>query len=298
MAKVGPLDGVRVVEMTSWMAAPGAGAALADMGADVIKVEPLTGDVARGINRKARVHPDSPDIDGSFTVDNRGKRSVAVAIDRPDGRRPRPPAGQPAPTSCCATCCRRARQRYGLDAESLFEVKPNLVHATLTGYGLNGPDASRPGYDVMAFFGRGGDHRAADDARPARPAARLGAGRPHHVAGDGRGDPRRAARRRAHRRGPGGRRQPDAHGDVDDGRRPVVGADRRAPADQAGARPAAGRDRHRVPLQRRPLPHPQHARATVVAAVLRDARPSGMGRRRALRTRRGHASTTWPRSPG
>src|SRR6478735_6434928 len=82
---IGPLDGVRVVEMTSWMAAPGAGAALADMGADVIKVEPLTGDIARGINRKARVHPDSPDIDGSFTVDNRGKRSVAIAIDRPDG---------------------------------------------------------------------------------------------------------------------------------------------------------------------------------------------------------------------
>ncbi len=47
------------------------------------------------------------------------------------------------------------QQRYGLDPASLFEVKPNLIHATLTGYGLNGPDASRPGYDVMAFFGRG-----------------------------------------------------------------------------------------------------------------------------------------------
>ena len=112
MAKIGPLDGVRVVELTSWMAAPGAGAAMADMGADVIKVEPLTGDVARGINRRARVHPDSPDIDGSFTMDNRGKRSVAVAIDR--RRAPNWSAGwPPAPMCCCATCCRRARRATG-----------------------------------------------------------------------------------------------------------------------------------------------------------------------------------------
>jgi len=151
---IGPLDGVRVVEMTSWMAAPGAGAALADMGADVIKVEPLTGDIARGINRKARVHPDSPDIDGSFTVDNRGKRSVAIAIDRPDGAELVRRLISRADVLLCNLLPSR-QQRYGLDPESLFAVKPNLVHATLTGYGLNGPDASRPGYDVMAFFGRG-----------------------------------------------------------------------------------------------------------------------------------------------
>ena len=151
---VGPLDGVRVVEMTSWMAAPGAGAALADMGADVIKVEPLTGDIARGINRKARVHPDSPDIDGSFTVDNRGKRSIAVAIDRPDGADLVRRLISRADVLLCNLLPSR-QQRYGLDPASLFEVKPNLIHATLTGYGLNGPDASRPGYDVMAFFGRG-----------------------------------------------------------------------------------------------------------------------------------------------
>jgi crotonobetainyl-CoA:carnitine CoA-transferase CaiB-like acyl-CoA transferase len=155
MAKVGPLDGVRVVEMTSWMAAPGAGAALADMGADVVKVEPLTGDVARGINRRARLHPDSPDIDGSFAMDNRGKRSVAVAIDQPQGADIVRRLVATADVLLCNLLPSR-QARYGLDAESLFKVKPNLVHATLTGYGLNGPDASRPGYDVMAFFGRGG----------------------------------------------------------------------------------------------------------------------------------------------
>jgi crotonobetainyl-CoA:carnitine CoA-transferase CaiB-like acyl-CoA transferase len=154
MAKVGPLDGVRVVELTSWMAAPGAGAVLADMGADVIKVEPITGDIARGINRRARLHPDSPDIDASFTVDNRGKRSITVAIDQPEGAEIVRRLVRRADVLLCNLLPAR-QQRYGLDAESLFEVKPNLVHATLTGYGLNGPDASRPGYDVMAFFGRG-----------------------------------------------------------------------------------------------------------------------------------------------
>src|ERR1017187_3993984 len=78
----GPLEGVRIVEVSSWMAAPSAAAMMADMGADVIKVEPLTGEAARGMSRKAK---DAPDIDYSFQMDNRGKRSVAVAIDRPGG---------------------------------------------------------------------------------------------------------------------------------------------------------------------------------------------------------------------
>ncbi|MCU1503299.1 MAG: putative CoA-transferase, partial [Ilumatobacteraceae bacterium] len=66
MAEVGPLDGIRVVELTNWMAGPSAAAALADMGADVIKVEPLTGDVARNMSRPARLRPGGPDIDASF----------------------------------------------------------------------------------------------------------------------------------------------------------------------------------------------------------------------------------------
>src|SRR3954451_5288486 len=127
---IGPLDGVRVVELTSWMAAPGAGAVLADMGADVVKVEPLTGDVARGINRKARVHPDSPDIDGSFTMDNRGKRSVAVAIDKPAGAEIGPRLVSEADVLLCNLPPSR-QAKYGLDAAPLFKVKPNLVHATL-----------------------------------------------------------------------------------------------------------------------------------------------------------------------
>ena len=67
------------------MAAPSAGAILADMGADVIKVEPLSGDAVRGLIRPPKVEGDAADIDFSFTVDNRGKKSVAIAFNEPAG---------------------------------------------------------------------------------------------------------------------------------------------------------------------------------------------------------------------
>ena len=80
-----PLGGVRVLELANWMAGPSAGAVLADLGADVIKVEPLGGDAVRGLMRQPKAPPGRASIDYSFTADNRGKRSVAVAIDRPEG---------------------------------------------------------------------------------------------------------------------------------------------------------------------------------------------------------------------
>src|SRR5829696_6818268 len=151
---VAPCSGIRVVELTNWMAAPSAAAILADLGADVVKVEPLKGDPVRGLMRPPKLPEGTPRLDYSFQVDNRGKRSVAVAIDRPEGgdlvRR--------LVADCDIFVCNLLpyRQvRYGLDAETLLAITPRLIHATLTGYGLTGPDAQRPGYDVTAFFGRG-----------------------------------------------------------------------------------------------------------------------------------------------
>ena len=111
----GPLDGVRVVEISSWMAAPSAGAVLADMGADVVKVEPLTGDVVRGMSRKAK---DAPDIDHSFHFDNRGKRSIAVALDRPDGAAVVRQLADRSDVFLCNLLPHR-QQRYGLDPATL-----------------------------------------------------------------------------------------------------------------------------------------------------------------------------------
>lgn len=150
-----PLDDVRVVEVDSWMAAPSAGAILADLGADVVKVEPLTGDPMRGMGRPAKLGGDLDGYDFTFDVDNRGKRSVAVDLRTDDGA--------DIVRRLCATAdvfmCNLlpARQaRFGVDAPTLQSIRPQLVHATLTGYGTHGPQAWRPGYDVTAFFGRSG----------------------------------------------------------------------------------------------------------------------------------------------
>jgi crotonobetainyl-CoA:carnitine CoA-transferase CaiB-like acyl-CoA transferase len=148
---VGPLDGVRVVEISSWMAAPSAGAVLADMGADVVKVEPLSGDAVRNMSRKAK---NAPDIDHSFHMDNRGKRSIAVAIDRPDGAEIVRKLLDRADVFLCNLLPHR-QERFGLDPATVHGRNPRLVHATLSGYGLVGPDVQRPGFDVTTFFGRG-----------------------------------------------------------------------------------------------------------------------------------------------
>jgi crotonobetainyl-CoA:carnitine CoA-transferase CaiB-like acyl-CoA transferase len=166
------MDGVRVVEISSWMAAPSAGALLADMGADVVKIEPLTGDVVRGMSRPAK---GAPEIDHSFHVDNRGKRSVAVALDREEGAEIVRKLADAADVFLCNLLIHR-QQRYGLDPATLHARNPRLVHATLSGYGLTGPDAIRPGFDVTTFFGRAGITDAMTEPDGVAPAPRPAQG--------------------------------------------------------------------------------------------------------------------------
>ncbi len=154
-AGITPLDGVRVIEVDSWMAAPSAGAILADLGADVIKVEPLGGDAMRGTGRPAKVDGDFRGYDFVFDVDNRGKRSIAVDLASEGGSSVVQRLCDAADIFLCNLLPRR-QERFGLDPSSLLERNPTLVHATLTGYGTHGPEAWRPGYDVTAFFGRSG----------------------------------------------------------------------------------------------------------------------------------------------
>jgi crotonobetainyl-CoA:carnitine CoA-transferase CaiB-like acyl-CoA transferase len=149
-----PLDGVRVIEVANWMAAPGAAALMADMGADVVKVEPLHGDAMRGATRQPSVPEGADPIDAAFQMDNRGKRSIAVAINQPRGADLVRRLTARADVFLCNLLPAR-QTRYGLDAGTLLRANPRLVHATLTGYGPDGPDAARPGYDLTAYFGRG-----------------------------------------------------------------------------------------------------------------------------------------------
>jgi crotonobetainyl-CoA:carnitine CoA-transferase CaiB-like acyl-CoA transferase len=170
-----PLSDITVIEVDSWMAAPSAGAILADLGARVIKVEPLGGDPMRGNSRPAKVDSAAQKgYDFQFDVDNRGKDSIAVAMDQPEGAALVRELVKGAQVFMCNLLPQRQR-KFGLDADALLALQPRLVHATFTGYGSDGPDAQRPGYDVTAFFGRSGLYDAmregADGAVPmARPA--------------------------------------------------------------------------------------------------------------------------------
>jgi crotonobetainyl-CoA:carnitine CoA-transferase CaiB-like acyl-CoA transferase len=149
-----PLDGITIIEIDNWMAAPSAAAILSDMGATVIKVEPLTGDPMRGNFRPAKVDG-LRDYDFQFDVDNRGKRSVCVDLTNPVAIDILHKLCGQAQIFMCNLLTQR-QEKFRLDPETLLAINPSLVHATLTGYGTTGPDAERPGYDVTAFFGRSG----------------------------------------------------------------------------------------------------------------------------------------------
>jgi crotonobetainyl-CoA:carnitine CoA-transferase CaiB-like acyl-CoA transferase len=170
-----PLEDLTVITIESWMAAPSASAILADLGANVIKVEPLGGDPMRGLGRPAKVDGALKGYDLQFDVDNRGKRSIAVALDTPAGVDVVRKLVKNADIFMCNLLPHR-QVRFGLDPARVMAINPRLVHATLTGYGTTGPEAQRPGYDVTAFFGRSGLYdasREGDDgtvpmARPAQ----------------------------------------------------------------------------------------------------------------------------------
>ncbi len=171
-----PLEGVRVVEVATWMAAPGAAALMADMGADVIKVEPLRGDPMRGATRQPSVPEGQAPVDAAFQMDNRGKRSIAVAVNEQRGADLVRRLAAGADVFLCNLLPAR-QTRFGLDASTLLALNPRLVHATLTGYGPSGPDVARPGYDLTAFFGRGAVLDAmSEPANPAPPRLRPAQG--------------------------------------------------------------------------------------------------------------------------
>ncbi len=150
------LEGIRVIEYATYMAAPGAGSILSDWGAEVIKVEPPGGDPIRKFFRTLGTDiQDNP----VFDFDNRGKKSIAVDT--------RTENGQALLRELAATAdvfLTNVRPggltRSGLDYEGLKSANPKLVYCSLTGYGLDGPDADKPGFDIASFWSRSGVARA------------------------------------------------------------------------------------------------------------------------------------------
>jgi crotonobetainyl-CoA:carnitine CoA-transferase CaiB-like acyl-CoA transferase len=148
-----PLAGLRVIEVANYVAAPAVGALLRDLGADVIKVEPPGGEVMRGV---MTVRDDGPyRANFLFELENRGKRSVTVDLDAPGG--PEVVQRLLAGADVLLTNLLAPRlERFGLTPAATLARHPRLVFCSITGYGLSGPDAARPGFDFAAFWARAG----------------------------------------------------------------------------------------------------------------------------------------------
>jgi crotonobetainyl-CoA:carnitine CoA-transferase CaiB-like acyl-CoA transferase len=147
------LEGVRVVEIGVWVAGPAAAGLLADFGADVVKIEPPGGDpMRRAFQAIAGLEiPGCP----PFDMDNRGKRSVVLDTRTPEGRALARRLALGADVFV-SNLRRDALARAGLDWESLSREHPRLVYAHVTGYGQEGPDRDRAGYDIGSFWARSG----------------------------------------------------------------------------------------------------------------------------------------------
>lgn len=145
------LQGLKVVEWSTWVAGPGCAAIMADWGADVIKVESPAGDATRAF------WPDTAESPGNpiFSNENRGKRGVVLNTSTPDGRTALITILRDADilvTNVRPGSLKRAR----LDYESLKDELPHLIYANVTGYGLTGPDADTAAFDLTGFWNRAG----------------------------------------------------------------------------------------------------------------------------------------------
>lgn len=145
-----PLNGIRVIELARVLAGPWAGQMLADLGADVIKVEnPDGGDDTRAWGPPFVEGADGENLSAAYYHStNRNKRSIAVDLKTPEG--------QETVRRLCASADvvienfkRGGLEKYGLDYESLKAINPKLVYCSITGFGQNGPYADFAGYDYI-----------------------------------------------------------------------------------------------------------------------------------------------------
>jgi crotonobetainyl-CoA:carnitine CoA-transferase CaiB-like acyl-CoA transferase len=151
----GPLAGIRVIEVAQWVFVPSASAVLADLGAEVLRLEhPVQGDPYRALTTSGYGNSGSLLAARSAQV-NRGKRSIGLDLTVPAGREvARKLIGT---ADVFITSLREAAlERLGLTAESVKTIKPDIVYARGDAFGPVGPDAGAPGYDITAFWARGG----------------------------------------------------------------------------------------------------------------------------------------------
>ena len=144
------LEGLKIVEYATYIAAPGAGGIMRDWGAEVTKVEPPDGDPIRLFFTSLGADDGRNPV---FDMDNRGKRGVILDTAQETGREALLKLIDGA--DVFLTNVRPGGlKRTGIDPEVVLKRCPKLIYCTLTGYGLEGPDADRPGMDAAAFWAR------------------------------------------------------------------------------------------------------------------------------------------------
>ncbi len=149
-----PLRGVKVVDLTYYIAGPGSAKILADWGADVIKIEPPGGEPGR-LTGVSLGLPSTDDINPYFSIWNDNKRDISLNLKTKEGIDILNKLL--AQSHVFVTSFRPgALQRLGLDYETMSKQHPHIVWASLNGFGDYGPDKDKAGFDVVAYWARSG----------------------------------------------------------------------------------------------------------------------------------------------
>src|SRR5437660_5614394 len=153
MASDNIFSGLKVVDLASFIAGPGAAVILSDFGADVIKVEPPTGDLWRMLYKV----PPQPHARDNYPwhLNNRNKRGMAVDLKSPDAVKILERLVRWADVMIVNTP-HPARKRLKLEYDDVARWNPRLIYADVTGFGDKGPDANLPGFDLTSFWARSG----------------------------------------------------------------------------------------------------------------------------------------------
>ncbi|HSA52883.1 MAG TPA: CoA transferase [Yinghuangia sp.] len=150
-----PLEGIRVLEVAMYGFVPSAGGVLAEWGADVIKVEhAVTGDPQRGLRQTGtfKVEGDpNPNVEHA----NRGKRSIGLDMSKPEGREVLYELAKRADVFLTSFLPNH-RTKFGIDVDDIRKVNPKVIYARGSALGPRGPEATKGGYDMTAFWARGG----------------------------------------------------------------------------------------------------------------------------------------------
>jgi len=149
-----PLKGIKVIDAASFIAAPLVSALMSDYGAEVIKIEPLTGDTYREAVIGGHVWPES-EVDWAFILENRNKRSLSIDLKSKEGQIIIKKLIQQSDVFI-TNLPKTPREKLGLTDTIVRKLNPKIIYASLTGYGENGPDSNRTALDSTAYFARSG----------------------------------------------------------------------------------------------------------------------------------------------